>query len=618
MAEIGRLLRTVAHLAPGQVWHRLRLTLRRALWERRSGRIDGRYRDRAAALPAARFDHPGLARVAAFRTAGDAEALLQTAREALAGRFTFLNRSVDFGREIDWYRPDLDVGTRLWKTHLHEFSYAPALAFADVRAPSQGHRARLFALIDSWSEASPIGRPGFALDAWNSRAVATRLVHWAVAGCLLGLRGDDSDGRQFGTAIGLHGLFLRDNLELDLCGNHLLRDAVGLVFADALVGGVPDALDWLERQVREQLLPDGCHVEAAPMYHAVCLQDLLEVQLLLGDTAPGWLADAVRRMGGMLESLQLGDGDLPLLGDGWLGEVDVGALLDACRAAVGPLPAPAAPERHSGLVRLQRGALRAVVRAGPHGPDYMLGHAHADLLSFELSLGSRRLVSDTGTAGYDPGPQRRHLRSTAAHNTLQIDAVEQLETWGSFRVGRRGRAQVDARGSDGAWDWVSASCDAFQWLRGRPRHARLLAVSERVVLVLDAVMGRGEHEIASRLHLHPDHPDGETQVLALCAEARRGRAPYHERFGETREMNCLEVAATAELPWVGGWLIVCNEAAGANRSGEIECNVRMNDGIVQLDCSGALSLAATWRPGAGATGAEGPAFLCSPDRESAT
>ena len=328
------------------------------------------------------------------------------------------------------------------------------------------------------------------------------------------------------------------------------------------------------------------------MYHAVCLQDLLEVQLLLGDSAPE-LARRCRGPHGRAcwNTCCSGDGDLPLLGPtaGWARST-IAALLNACRGAVGPLPAPGGPPSGTAASSpCERGAVRAVVRAGPHGPDYMLGHAHADLLSFELSHGSRRLVSDTGTALYDPGPERQQLRSTAAHNTLQIDAAEQLEAWGSFRVGRRGRAQVDARGGDGAWDWVSASCDAYQWLPGRPRHARLLAVSEHAVLVLDAVTGTGEHAIASRLHLHPDHPDRETQVLALCAEPRRRGAPYHERFGETREMGCLEVAATAELPWVGGWLIVCSGAADAGVSDEVVCDVRMNDGIVQLRCSGGLS-----------------------------
>jgi len=617
MAEIGRLLRTVSRLAPSQVWHRLRLTARRKHWERQPERIDARYRDRAGALPPARFDDPGLARVAEFRTRHRVGALLRTADDALEGRFTFLDRTIDFGNDVDWYRSDLDVGTRLWKTHLHEFPFAPALAVAFREKGETAYRDRLFALIASWSAASPIGRPGYALDVWNSRAVATRLMHWAVAGSILDLSGaSEAKAGDFGRAIGLHGLFLRDNLELDLRGNHLFRDAAALVFAQTLVGGVPDALSLLEEQVREQVLPDGCHIERAPMYHAICLQDLLEVQLLLGDAAPVWLGDGVTRMAALLNSILLGDGDPPLLGDGWLGEIDCSHLLDGCREVAGELPPPAHPERHGGIVGVRRGEVRAVMRAGPHGPDYLLGHAHADLLSFDVSVGNRRLVTDTGTALYDPGPVRQHLRATAAHNTLQIDDTEQIEAWGSFRVGRRGSARVCALGDTGAWSWIWASADSFGWLPGRPLHQRILAVSESAVLILDAVTGTGTHEIASRLHLHPDRPDRSGHVLALGAEAAREGAPLHEHFGETREMTRLTVANPTDLPWLGGWWIGCGEVAADRDSAAVECDLHMNEGIVRLELHGDVEFAATWNlsePG----GAES-FVLCSPERESAT
>ncbi|MFQ5418110.1 MAG: heparinase II/III family protein [Myxococcota bacterium] len=616
MAEIGRLLRTLAHLAPGQVWQRLRLSARRSVWSRCGDRIDARYRRAAEALPPPRFDHPGLARVAAFRTGHGVEALERTARDVSAGRFTFLNRERELGSDVAWHDPELDVGTRLWKTQLHEFPYAVALAFAHGRAPAAGHRERLFALIRSWTDASPIGRRGFALDAWNARAVATRLCHWAVAGSLLGLSPDEPCGRTLGREIGRHGLFLRDNLELDLLGNHLFRDAVGLVFADQVAGGVPDAIDQLERQVREQVLPDGCHVERAPMYHAVCLKDLLETHVLLGDTSPAWLADAVARMAGWLDALLLGDGDLPLLGDGWLGEVDVAALLAACRAAVGALPPPAEVERHGGLVPLAAGPLRAVLRAGPHGPDYMLGHAHADLLSFDLSDGRARVVTDTGTALYDPGPERQYLRSTAAHNTLQVDGEEQIEAWGSFRVGRRGRARVIGRGRHGGFDWVWAAHDAYAWLPGRPRHQRLLAVSEHAALVLDAVTGSGRHRIASRLHLHPDRPDTGNQMTALGSAAGRRSAPYHGHFGETREMTCVEVEASALLPWIGGWWIPCGPALRSD-SEEIECDLHIREGRVELVLRGGSELTARWNLDGSGAPSDAVSF-CPPDRQSAT
>jgi uncharacterized heparinase superfamily protein len=608
-ATLARTLRTVSHLEPAQIWHRLRLRTRRAIWQRRGERIDARYRARAARLGPADFGHAGLAAVAALRARlRDGTTAIATAREIVAGRFTFLGRSESFGREVEWFRPDLDAGTRLWKTHLHEFPYADDLARASQATGDPIYRERLLALARSWRAAAPIGCPGFALDAWNGRAVATRLVHWAVAASRLGLRPGDPDADWLGAELATHALFLRDNLELDLGGNHLFRDAVGLVFAHELVGGVPDALAWLERQVAEQILPDGGHFERAPMYHAICLQDLLETRLLLGEAAPAWLDDALARMTGFLEAIRLGDGDIPLLGDAWLGERNVPVLVEAARALVEPRP-PATPERHSGLVPLHAGTLRAVVRAGPHGPDHQLGHAHADLLSFDLSVGSRRAVTDAGTHLYDPGPERDRLRATPAHNTLRLDGVEQIEAWGSFRVGRRGRARAHARGRTGDWSWLSASHDAYRFLPGRPIHHRLVAVGKRAVIVLDAVLGGGHHRIESHLNQHPERPEG-IRIAALGGGASEREASLHERFGETRQMIQLVTTAETELPWCGGWWITTDPEM-APPVADLAAPLPLRDGALVLEDAG-LSL--TWRPG---TAGPGALSLCSVDRGSA-
>ncbi|MBW2290571.1 MAG: hypothetical protein JRG90_22525 [Deltaproteobacteria bacterium] len=370
-------------------------------------------------MPPARFDHPGLARVAHYRTAHREDALAEVGRDALAGRFTFLSRTLEFGAEINWFRADLDVGTRLWKTLLHEFSYAPALATAHRRDPEAGYRQRLFALQRSWSSAAPIGCPGFARDAWNARAVATRLMHWSVAGSLLRLTSDDADGAALGEAVGRHGLFLRDNLELDLRGNHLFRDTVGLVFANEVVGGVPDALRWLESQVREQVLPDGAHMERSPMYHAICLEDLLEVRLLLGDAAPAWLDDALRRMAGLLESLLLGDGDIPLFGDAWLGEVTRARRLQG-RAA----RRPARPRPHSGARPRRPARVRIVVGDRPRG----LRHRHR-----ALRPGPR-----ARTAALHRGAQHRTDRRRRADRSLgQLSRGPTRARTGASDAGRR-------------------------------------------------------------------------------------------------------------------------------------------------------------------------------------
>ena len=72
--------------------------------------------------------------------------------------------------------------------------------------------------------------------------------------------------------------------------------------------------------------------------------------------------------------------------------------------------------------RTERGHYVIVIcDAGPIGPDYVPGHGHADLFSFELSLNGARLVVDSGVASYEAGPMRQYCRSTRAHNTLEID-----------------------------------------------------------------------------------------------------------------------------------------------------------------------------------------------------
>ncbi len=552
--DVGRYWRTIRPLRPVQLWYRVQRTAERQWTELRPERVDSRYRRRAAS-GRMHWSHPGLAAVATARVArGDEARARRIAGDAREGRFTLLGESRSLGRPVSWEHPDL-LERLLWKTHLHEFPYALALASTARASGDPSFAQTFFQLAREWVAAEPIGARGSHRVAWNERVVATRLMHWAVAGSLLGLQAGDPNADWLGREIVRHALFLRDHLALDLQANHLFRDCVALAFAHELSGCAADGLALLEREVREQILPDGAHIERSAMYHAVCLSDLLDLQLLLGERAPAWLTDAVRRSGGFLESILLGDGDLPLLGDAWRGEVDPAVLLAQTQSAVGSLVAPREPERWSGLVRLARGPLRAVVRAGPHGPDHQLGHAHADLLSFELSFGAQRIVTDTGTGIYAAGPARDWLRSTAAHNTVQIDGEELLETWSSFRSGRRGRARCHGRGETAGYAWLHASHDGWRWLRGAPVHHRLLAVGEDSVLVLDAVLGRGAHHVANRLHVHPDAPTGGWSAFALAGSIERGSGPVHEHFGETRQAAVLSVEQHAELPWLGGfWL----------------------------------------------------------------
>jgi uncharacterized heparinase superfamily protein len=156
----------------------------------------------------------------------------------------------------------------------------------------------------------------------------------------------------------------------------------------------------------------------------------------------------------------------------------------------------------SGYVRLDRGGAVALLDLAPVGPDYLPGHAHADTLSFELSLHGERVVVNGGTSVYAEGPERSRERGTAAHSTVEIDGQDSSEVWAAFRVGRR--AQVfDARVSDADGELrASAAHDGYRHRTGSPIHRRSWGLTEGRLVVEDSVEGSAGRALA-RFHLPP-------------------------------------------------------------------------------------------------------------------
>ena len=57
---------------------------------------------------------------------------------------------------------------------------------------------------------------------------------------------------------------------------------------------------------------------------------------------------------------------------------------------------------------------KLIFDASSVGPDYIPGHAHADTLSFELSIGDQRVFVNSGTSEYGLSLMRHTQRKTTA------------------------------------------------------------------------------------------------------------------------------------------------------------------------------------------------------------
>lgn len=203
-------------------------------------------------------------------------------------------------------------------------------------------------------------------------------------------------------------------------------------------------------------------------------------------------------------------------------------------------------------------ARRVLVDVAPVGPDYLPGHAHADTLSFELSVGAQRVLVNSGTSCYGSSPERLRQRGTAAHNTVVVNGQDSSEVWGGFRVARRAyplglsiQQSADATATE-----VRCAHNGYVRLAGKPIHQRTWRLDAHGLTVTDLV--EGPHQCAeARFHFHPlvqlqmgsnqtggtaTLPDGRVLTWRQDkGQARLEASTWDPRFGHVESNMCLVV-----------------------------------------------------------------------------
>lgn len=476
-------------------------------------------------------------------------------------------RFLEEARAVAPDRWDAHDASHLWRYNLHYFD--------DLNADGAAARTAWHSnAIDAWIAANaPGSSPG-----WDPYPASLRIVNWikwACAGNRLPRIAADSLATQLA--------WLEHRLEFHLGGNHLFANAKALVFGGTFLEG-PDARRWRERgleiladEMSVQVLPDGGHFERSTMYHALALEDVLDL-LNLSRAYPGsipepTLIDASRRMLGWLDAMCHPDGEISFFND----------------AAIGIAPAPAELHRYaremlglekrregtvrlhdSGYVRIEKPGCVLIADVAPIGPDELPGHAHADTLSFELSVLGERVIVNGGTSRYGAGPERERERGTQAHSTVQIDGRDSSEVWSGFRVARRAHplevSFVDAPEAA----VLSAAHDGYTRLPGNAIHHRRWVVAPGLVRIHDRIEGRFGRAVA-RFHLKPGvrceiDDSGTSGVItsssgrsitwhAEGARATLEDSAYAPRFGVRLATRCLALEmrpseeAILELMW---------------------------------------------------------------------
>ena len=439
------------------------------------------------------------------------------------GEFTFLNLTAN---PKGWNDPSLDM---LWRYNLHYFD-----SLNSDGCLTQRRRGSEYAenLVKRWIDENPKG----SIPGWDPYPTSLRIVNWvkyfqssSAHPAPLRLCVENSLRAQLD--------YLAKHLEWHILANHLLANLKALVIGNKFLGR--DNSRWMRlyrEQVAEQVLPDGGHFERSVMYHAIILEDALDVVRFCGDDA-AWLRPVAGKMLRFLVNMTGPDGQIAMFNDAADGIARPTAWLVDYAKSLGveePVVEPFVDFCDTGYSRHTAGDFVLFVDSASIGPDYQPGHAHADTLTYELYYKGRKVVTDAGTSEYR-GSRRAYERSTAAHNVVEVDGGNSSEVWSSHRVGARARI-VEREVSQNC---VCAAHDGYGF-----RVAREFVLAPGGLTVTERVAGPGK--CITRVHLAKD---AESLIEINLPNETKEKYRYALEFGKLEDGICLAASFEPSRPF---------------------------------------------------------------------
>jgi Uncharacterized protein conserved in bacteria len=368
--------------------------------------------------------------------------------------------------------------------------------------------------------------------------------------------------------------------------NHFVGEVAGLYIASLAWPVFPESESWrakarriLAEEICKQIWPDGVNKEQSTGYHQfIC--DFFLFSALVGEAheepfdATYW--ERLEAMANFYASLEDAGGHLPMIGDlddGHVSDLANGSSFSPVRSIVATLAARTgccklAQKADSfdeksfwllgeeGACRFEEARMKQgggeLRREFPDGGYYLLGdhwdskeearllfdcgalgylslaaHGHADSLSVQLSLKGHEILIDSGNYCYFQAPEwRAYFKSTRAHNTLEVDGVDQSEPAGMFLWRRKAQSKVvESRRNEHGLVSIIGEHDGYQRLGDGVTHRRRIDFDRaaRVFTLTDEVRANDIHNYTLHFHFAADcevEKQGEGVFLAQNGPAQ--------------------------------------------------------------------------------------------------
>jgi uncharacterized heparinase superfamily protein len=465
--------------------------------------------------------------------------------------FTFLSE-VNQLSLVGWDNPSQ---SKLWRYNLHYFDCLNQLELENEEVQLQNN------LISKWIRENSYGKG----TGWEPYPTSVRIINW-----IKWHFKTNSLSAEAKLSLWSQVNWLACRPEYHLLGNHLFINAKALLFAcvifelDEQSAIYRKASKILKKELSEQFLNDGAHFELSPMYHALAMEDLLDLYQLNKSLPLSFPSQEIQEkfLNGMnwLHYMSYSSGELAHFNDCANNIAPTLSELKELGQKVGlnwTLNSDIKFNyfKDSGFVVLKNETVHLIADIGDIGPDYLPGHAHADSLSFELAIKGKRVIVNSGTGEYGLSEERLRQRSTSAHSTIELDGKSSSEVWSGFRVAQRARiTKVEIIEEDKKLEFAAVH-DGYTRIASKPLHKRQWIVNDGCLEIIDKVSGSG-NSVQLRYYLHPDihveihdncillkNPLENLAKISTELNVQVVDSTYHDKFGESRKNKCLLITS---------------------------------------------------------------------------
>ncbi|MFT6139473.1 MAG: hypothetical protein ACJAXN_000663 [Psychromonas sp.] len=415
--------------------------------------------------------------------------------------------------------------------------------------------------MTSWLNSNPYG---YGMNWKNPLELGIRIINWVWAIDLIldsGLFFGEFKSRL------LHSVYLhcRDVSgkfsQGSSANNHLVGEAAGVYIAASYFSMLKDAPAWrqkskavLENEIQAQTFSDGGSKEHGFSYQFFVFQLYLFSSQIAhwqnDDFSPAY-QHTLNKLAEFIAIIAQGGENYPMLGDqddGYALDLgnhvhDINALCDlashlydnkifrinaqeASEAAfwlfnqrgiagnIAPsfIPGPLASHKfsESGYYLLQAGSLKTndqvsvLFDCAELGYTSIAAHGHADALSIVMRLNGKDLLADSGTYDYYSFPHwRNHFRKTQAHNTIEVDGLDQSVMTGPFMWEKHAQARCTFWDPSNIGGIVTGTHNGYLRLPSPVTHQRNLNLNtqQKKLQITDQIQSQGDHDIALYFHL---------------------------------------------------------------------------------------------------------------------